>query len=339
MKRIGKIYNEIFTLDNLYRAYISARKNKRSKRGCFEFEKRLGANLIQLYNELNNEIYHPQPYYSFVIYEPKKRIIYAPAFRDCVVQHAIYHRIYSIFNQTFIDTSFACRIGKGTHRCSNYVQNSMRQYDGNKYTIHLDVKKFFYTIDCTILQSLIEAKIKDKRLVKCMMMFTEYESKLGIPIGNLLSQLYALIYLNPIDHYIKRHLKIRHYTRYVDDMLLIGLTYEECVAVKENISSFLNNNLHLSLSWTRINKIKNGVNFVGYRTWRSKRFIRKYSLYKFRKAVKKSSLDGVVSALGHAKQTQSLNYMINNIKEINNELYYQIPKNYRKRNNLYINRT
>ncbi|MBL4751446.1 MAG: group II intron reverse transcriptase domain-containing protein [Amylibacter sp.] len=284
--------------------------------------------------ELMADIYHPQPYYRFVIYEPKRRTIYAPAFRDCVVQHAIYRRIYPLFDRTFVDTSFACRDGKGTHACADYVQGAMRQYNGDKYTLHLDVRKFFYSIDRDVLKLLIEMKIKDKRLVKCMMMFAEYEDPTGVPIGNLLSQLYALIYLNPMDQFIKRVLKIRHYARYVDDMLLIGLTRPECDTARVRITKFLTERLHLSLSWTRTQKIKRGVNFVGYRTWRSKRFIRKHSLYKFRRAVNKSSLEGVVSALGHASKTQSLNHMVKFIKENNHAIYHKIPQNYRRRYNI-----
>jgi RNA-directed DNA polymerase len=330
MKRTGQIYDEIFTVENLYLAYLDARKTKRNRRGCFEFERHLGANLQRLHDELKDGIFKPQPYYRFVIYEPKRREIYAPAFRDCVVQYAIYRRIYPLFDRTFIATSFACRTGKGTHAAADYAQAALRCYDGEKYTLHLDVSKFFYSINRAVLRELVERKIKDGRLVRCMMMFANYDAPVGIPIGNLLSQLYALIYLNPVDHFIKRDLKIRHYARYVDDMLLVGLTKKECLRAKDRIEGFLNDRLNLSLSWFVIQKIKRGINFVGYRTWRSKRFIRKHSLYKFRRAVKTSSRDGVVSALGHARRTQSLNHMVKFIKENNHDLYYQIPENYRR---------
>ncbi|MBW2624260.1 MAG: RNA-directed DNA polymerase [Deltaproteobacteria bacterium] len=131
----------------------------------------------------------------------------------------------------------------------------------------------------------------------------------GIPIGNLLSQIYALIYLNPMDHFIKRALKIKHYVRYVDDFILIGLTRPQCLEYREVIVKWLDENLHLALSKSTIQKVKKGLNFVGYRTWQGKRFIRKYSLYKFRRAVKAGRRDVVVSLFGHAKNTQSIPYM------------------------------
>jgi len=315
MKRFGNLFNAVFSKDNFYLAYLDARKGKRKKKACFEFEKNLGTELNTLYQEIHNWTYAPQPYFKFVVYEPKERIIHAPAFKDIVVQHAIYRIIYNIFNKTFISTSFACRIGYGTHRASDYTQNALRQYDADSYILKLDIKKFFYSINRDILRNLIERKIKDKRLVDVMMLFTIMDSPIGIPIGNLLSQIYALIYLNPLDHFIKRSLKIKHYARYVDDFILFGLTRNNCLKYRVQIVEFIREKLELELSKSTIQKIKRGVNFVGYRTWKTKRFIRKYSLYKFKKMVKKGKQESIVSLLGHAKRTNSLLYMLNILKE------------------------
>jgi hypothetical protein len=174
-------------------------------------------------------------------------------------------------------------------------------------------------------------KIKDERLVDVMMMFAEMESPLGIPIGNLLSQTFALIYLNPLDHFVKRTLKVQHYVRYVDDFMLIGLSQSNCTAFRRIIVGFLRETLGLELSKSTIQKVRKGVNFCGYRTWRSKVFIRKHSLYKFRKSVRKEHQESVVSLLGHAKQTNSLGYMLKIVKEgIRNGKDLQIPKGYRR---------
>lgn len=331
MKRVGKLFEKAFSRENLYQAYLDARKGKRKKSACFLFEKNLGANLEELYQKINNNTYKPEPYFKFEVYEPKKRIIYAPAFKDVIVQHAIYRIIYPIFDKTFINTSFACRKEYGTHRASKYTQKALRQYDKNLYTLKLDIKKYFYSIDRDILRKLIERKIKDKRFVDMMMEFAVYEDPIGIPIGNLLSQIYALIYLNPLDHFIKRGLKIKHYVRYVDDFILIGLTREKCLEYKQDIVIFLKSNLNLILSKFIIQKIKRGVNFVGYRTWKNYKLIRKYSLYKFKKCVKENKTQSINSLLGHAKDTISMKYMLNIIKEANNHAKnIQIPKSYRQ---------
>jgi RNA-directed DNA polymerase len=328
MKKVGNLFNLAFTGENLYKAYLDARRGKRNRRACFEFEINLGANLAMIYDEINSSGYRPEPYFNFMVYEPKPRLIYAPAFRDIVLQHAIYRIIYPIFDRTFINTSFACRKGYGTHKASIYTQKALREYRSDLYSLKLDVRKFFYSIDRQILRKLIEKKIKDHRFIDIMMLFANIEEPLGIPIGNLLSQLYALIYLNPADHYIKRNLGVRHYVRYVDDMVLIGLTREQAINHRTLIIDFLKTKLHLDLSKSTIHRISRGVNFVGYRTWKTSRIIRKYSLYKFNRKLKAGEQQAVVSLLGHARNTESLPFMLNMIKNYHN--YFNLPKYYKK---------
>jgi hypothetical protein len=139
----------------------------------------------------------------------------------------------------------------------------MKKYSSDLYYAKLDVRKFFYRIDRDILKTLFEKKIKDKRFVNLMVRFANMGGDTGIPIGNLLSQIYALIYLNEL-------------------------------------------NLELS-HWT-IEKISKGINFVGYRTWKSKKFVRKHSLYKFRKALANKEVLSIISGIGHAVKTATVPY-------------------------------
>jgi retron-type reverse transcriptase len=309
MKRHGNLYDQAFTPEALFAAYVDARKNKRATHSCYQFERRLGAQLAALHRELTGGSYAVLPYHTFQVFEPKPRTIHAPAFRDRVVQHAIYRVIQPIFDATFIDQSFACRPGKGTHAAADYVQHAMQQVPRDSYILQLDIRKFYYRIDRGILRSLIERKIKDSRLVDLMMRFALHESPTGVPIGNLLSQLYALIYLNPLDHFIKRDLGIRHYARYVDDFVLIGLSRSDAIAHRAAIVAFLATRLRLELSKSSVHRISRGLNFVGYRTWASRRFVRKHALYTFRRAVKNNRLDSIVSSLGHARKTASFRAM------------------------------
>jgi RNA-directed DNA polymerase len=328
MKRTGFLFEKAFTMDHLYLAYLDARKGKRDTAACFRFETDLWANIEQLYERIHDGSYRPKPYKRFKVYEPKERVIYAPAFKDLVVQHAIYRVIYPIFDTTFIHASYACRKGKGAHKASDYTQRAMRQCRPNEYSLKLDIRKYFYSITRGVLQKMIERKIKDRRFVSLMMMFAEMETSVGIPIGNLLSQLYALIFLNPLDHFVKRILKTKKYVRYVDDFILIGLTRGQCLDFRNKIISFLADSLGLSLSKSTIATIKRGINFVGYRTWQTKRFIRKYSLFKFRRKVAAGDQAAVASMLGHAKRTSSLIHLFKLIKENGHDL--EIPKNYRQ---------
>jgi retron-type reverse transcriptase len=329
MKRHGNLFAKIFTRENLYQAYLDARRGKRTKRACFAFEINLGGELDALFWEIHSGLYRPQPYRTFWVREPKPRLIHAPHFRDRVVQHAIYRVVYPIFNRTFVSTSFACRIGYGTHKASAYTQQALRACDPDSYTLKLDIRKFFYSIDRNILRLLVEAKIKDWRLTEIMLRFADSDGPVGIPIGNLLSQLYALIYLNPLDHYIKRALKIEHYVRYVDDFILFNLTRQQCLDLRQRLVEFLADNLRLELSKSTIQKVKHGVNFVGYRTWQHRRLIRKHSLYKFRRRAKQGNARAVASLLGHAKGTASLPHMVTHIKEIPHEGLL-LPKNVRR---------
>lgn len=328
MKRAGYLFESAFTPEALRLAFHAAARHKHGKRACFNFEKRLAANLDALYRELADGSYKPRPYYSFMVFEPKPRRIFAPAFRDLVVQHAIYAVVGPIFDRGFIDQSFACRIGYGTHKAADYAQAALQACPPGSYTLKLDIRKFFYRIDRPILRGLIERKIKDRRFVDLMMLFADHGEPVGIPIGNLLSQLYALIYLNPLDHFIKRVLGIKRYCRYVDDFVLFGLTREALLICKARIVAFIAG-LKLELSKSTLARVRRGMNFVGYRTWVSKRFVRRHSLFTFRQSVKRGEMESTVSVLGHARRTHSLQHMLRYLKEHNHALHHWLPQAYR----------
>jgi len=309
MKRIGFLYQRALSPGALLAAFHAAAKHKHGRRACFNFEKHLAVNLDALYRELAEGSYRPRPYYSFMVYEPKPRRIFAPAFRDLVVQHAIYAVAGPIFERGFIDQSFACRVGYGTHKAADYAQAALQACPRDSYTLKLDIRKFFYRINRGILRGLIERKIKDRRFVDLMLLFADHGEPIGIPIGNLLSQLYALIYLDPLDQFIKRDLGIQRYCRYVDDFVLFGLPREVLLACKARIVEFLTG-LKLELSKFTLAPVARGINFVGYRTWASRRFIRRHSIYTFRHAVKRGQMQSAVSVLGHARRTHSLQHLL-----------------------------
>jgi len=314
-KRHGNLFETMFTEEALYNAYLSARKRKRKKSAIFKFERDLGANLIRLHKELQSGFYRPRPYKTFNVNDPKPRLIFAPHFRDVVVQHAMYSVLYPIMDKTFCFESFGCRIEKGTHRAADRAQEYLRKSPIDTYTLQFDVRKFFYRIDRNILQSLWARKIKDCRVLELVKTFAEYPDKTGIPIGNLLSQLGALIYLNPLDHFIKRDLKIERYVRYVDDFILFGLSLDEAKHYRDLISAWLSENLNLELSKWIIQPVKRGVNFVGFRTWRKTRFVRKQAMYNFSKSLKNGKLASVQSSLSHAVNSASYRHFMRKIGE------------------------
>lgn len=335
MKRHGNLFALACSHDNLYAGYLDARRNKRSSRSCYEFERHLGAQLADLHATLADGSYRPRSYNTFWVSEPKPRLIHAPAFRDRVVQHAIYRVIQPIFDATFVHESFACRPGRGTHAAADHVQHALELAPRDSYTLQLDIRRFYYRIDHAILRGLIERKVKDGRLVGVMMLFAETSEPVGVPIGNLLSQIYALIYLNPLDHYIKRELKVAHYARYVDDLALVGLTRDRAIEVRAAIVRFLDERLRLELSRSSIHRVTRGANFVGYRTWAGRRFVRKHALYTFRRAARRGALNSVVSSLGHARRTASARHMSAHLKEHHHAVYRRLPQNLRRHHHLH----
>lgn len=314
-KRQGALFDKMFSLDALYTAYRAARKGKRKKRPVREFERNLGANIVALHEELVSGFYKTRPYKVFTVKDPKPRLIFAPHFRDVVVQHAMYRVLYPIMDKTFHFESFGCRLGKGTHRAADHAQESLRRSPPDSYLVQFDIRKFFYRIDRGILLSLWARKIKDSRVLSLIGLFVDYPDPTGIPIGNLLSQLSALVYLHPLDDFIKRQLKAPLYVRYVDDFIIFGVTREKAREYKRSVEDWLADNLRLELSKWTIQATRRGVNFVGFRTWRRTRFVRKRAMFNFRKALKAGKESSVSSCLSHALRTASHRHFVRQIQE------------------------
>jgi retron-type reverse transcriptase len=227
--------------DNLLLAYRKAARGKRGKANVAAFEHRLEDNLCQLQDELRRQIYQPGPYHSFFIHEPKRRLISAAPFRDRVVHHALCNLIEPIFERSFIEDSYANRLGKGTHLALNRCQQFARRY---RYVLQGDIRQFFPGLDHAILRDILWRKVDDPQLRWLIdqillggagvhsetyeMAWFAGDDLLaalrprGLPIGNLTSQFWANCYLNPFDHFVKRRLRCRGYLRYVDDFLLFA---------------------------------------------------------------------------------------------------------------------
>ncbi len=304
-KRIGNIFEQCFNTEALYDAFYMAQKGNTHKKDVYEFSKNLGANLHELEKELRHGTYKPGKYIVFAVYEPKRREIHAPRFRDKIVQHAMYKVLYPIFDQTFISDNYGSRKYKGTHRAADKAQEFLRKSSPESYFVQLDIRKFFYSIDRQILMTLVAKKIKDARILAMLEMFIQFPSEKGIPIGNLLSQLLSLIYLNPLDHYVKRVLKVKYYVRYMDDFVLFNLTQQQANYYQQHFAVWLADNLNLELSHWTIANVSRGINFVGFRTWDITRLLRKRSLTNFKRAVKKNKSASIISILGHARHTGS----------------------------------
>jgi retron-type reverse transcriptase len=293
MKRHGSLFEKIYDFDNLLSAFQKAKKGKRYKNEVLLYTSKLEENLINLQNHLIWQTFEPGKYNEFIIYEPKKRIISAPQFKDRVLHHAIYKVLNPIYEKIFIYDSYACRAGKGTHAGANRLTKYIRMHSSNAYCLKCDISQYFHNIDHEVLKEILRKKIKCAKTLWLLdkIIDTNGESE-GLGLGALTSQLFANIYLNELDYYVKQTLKIRHYIRYMDDFIIISDSKDELREIRQNIEGFLWDRLKLTTNQkTQIFPVKQGINFLGYRIWPSHRLLRKSSIKRIKRRLKRLSKD------------------------------------------------
>ena len=267
MKRYGYLFERVCDFPALTTAAIEAARGKKKKARVAMFLQNLETEVIALEKEVREKNYQPRPYHTFIVYDPKVRMICAADFRDRVVHHAICKVLEPIFERSLISDTYACRKGKGTHLAIRKAQIFCRRYN---YFLKLDVHKFFDSVDHEILKSLFRRKIKDLDMLQLLDVFVDHavpwtEPGKGIPIGNLTSQHFANLYLSSIDHFIKGTLHVKGYIRYMDDFLLFSNTKESLWDAQRNVEGFLNNQLKLRLKDGSVclAPVTQGVPFLG----------------------------------------------------------------------------
>jgi RNA-directed DNA polymerase len=265
--------SKIADIENLKLAYKNTSKNKKSTFGYLEFREYDQYNLIQIQKELLDGTYKVGEYRKFVIYEPKAREISALNFKDRLVQHALCNIISPIFDKTLLPYTFACRRGMGTHGALDNVRETLK-YNNFKYFLKTDFSKYFASIDHDVLWPMIEKRIHCRDTIKLIEEIIP-RGQIGIPIGSLTSQLMANVYASQLDHYIHHELKQRYWTRYMDDIVILGDDRQELLYVFRKIEEFSKNSLNLKISKWQVSPLSNGINFVGYRIWKAYTLVRK----------------------------------------------------------------
>lgn len=296
----GNLYDEIYSFRNLELAYKRARKNKRYKRSVRKFEFRLENNLLQLKNELESMEYEPRPLKTFVIMDPKTRVISASHFRDRIVHHALCNVIQPMFEKAFIHDSCANRVGRGTSKALERFEAFKRKGTQNGrpvnnakdtsmvigYVLKADIRHFFDTIDHEVLMWMITRRIKDRKTLSLIRKILDNHvtktPKKGMPIGNLTSQFFANLYLNELDYFVKHELKVKYYIRYVDDFILIDRSKELLETCKSRVDEFLNARLKLRLhpEKSRVYPLHKGIKFLGFRIFYHYSLLRKSNIRK-----------------------------------------------------------
>ncbi|HEJ4320077.1 RNA-dependent DNA polymerase [Alcaligenes faecalis] len=299
-KTYNGIYPNVYSFEALHAAYIRARRNKRDRREVQRFEQDLEGNLIQLQNELIWGMYKTGRYRTFEVYEPKQRTVAALPFRDRVVQHALVAAIEPIWERRFIHDSYACRPGRGTHRGADRAQAMLRKVKrqhGRVYVLKADIAKYFYSIDHGVLKALLRKRIRCKQTLALLDSIIDSTADpgdphpVGLPIGNLTSQLFANLYLHELDEFVKHELREKHYIRYMDDFMIASHDKAHLHEVRAIIERFLWERLRLKTNAkTQVFPVgeRNGraLDFLGYRIWTTHRRIRKSSISRISRTLK-----------------------------------------------------
>lgn len=297
---IDDVFDEITSFQWLYDSHLNARKLKRYRDDVLLFSDHLERNLLDLQEDLRAGTYRLGPYRKFYVYEPAQRMIMALQYRDRIVQWAVYKLLYPAFDRMMIYDSYACRQGKGTHAAADRLQYWLRRLyhqGGQTYYLKTDISKYFYRVDHEILTGILSRYIRDEKLLRLLDLIINSETTkfglpagfapwncpeemwlydVGIPIGNLTSQLFANIYLNELDQFVKHGLRAHYYLRYMDDSTILSKSKSALHEYRETIGEFISANLRLDLNnKTVVRPVTEGLPFCGYRIWGTYRTLKK----------------------------------------------------------------
>lgn len=298
MKRLGGIWQEVVAFENLYKAYLKARKGKSHSTEVAYFSLNLESNLLRLQWQLQQGLYQPGDYRFFTLYERKPRLIAAAPFVDRVVHHALLSIIEPVLDRQFIYDSYACRKDKGVHAAVNRYQQWAKHY---RYALKMDISRYFPSIDHQRLKQKLARKIKDKavlQLLDCLIDHTPrvcgeplYNRRCGLPIGNLTSQFFANLYLDGMDHYLKEVCGVKAYLRYVDDFIILANDKAPLHRLQRQVEDFLEAEL-LCLHPRKANifRVDRGVDVLGYRIFPDFRQLRNDNGHRFARKLRAMSI-------------------------------------------------
>jgi len=363
MKIYKNVFEKIIDPGNLFKTWEEFKPGKLHKPDVLLFELHLEDNLFQLYRDLKHHTYKHGKYHSFYITDPKLREIHKATVRDRVLHHAICRVLYPIFEPTFISNLFSCQNDKGNHKgvecLSKMIRKVSKNYTRQCFVMKCDISKFFNSIDHQILLSIIKRRVKDKNfywlieeIISSFGREIEPQSQLGlfdlqkeapkvhklqtgsvcrrgIPIGNLTSQLFANVYMNEFDQFIKHKLRTKYYCRYTDDFVIVPDDQNYLADLLPTIRAYIESQLKISLHPNKISirKIRQGIDFLGYSVLPFHQLLRTKTKKRIFKKLKAKVLDHKAGKVDTFTLNQSLNSFLNVLSHANSHRLEQKLKN------------
>ena len=298
-------FNKIFSANNLLTSWKQFLRGKKEKIDVAEFSLRLTSHLFELERDLLTGSYRHGGYIYFTINDLKPRDIHKASVRDRIVHHALYSALYPYFDRKFIYDSYSCRIGKGTHRALDRFATFARRESGahchTVWALSGDIKKCFASVDHCVLKSILRRHVTCPRLTAVLDSiidsFSTSNNK-GIPLGNLTSQLFINIYLNELDHHIKRNLKAKYYIRYADDFIIMSHDKDWLWELLPRIGEFLGDRLLLELrpNARPFRTVSSGVDFLGWVHFSHHRVLRSATRWRMLRKLERFHSPAVISS-------------------------------------------
>lgn len=318
-------FAELFSQENLIRAHNKARIGKNYRDEVYLFERNLLANLNTIRNSILDGSFQFGPYREFVLFDTKRRHIVTSPHKDRVVHWVLYSYLYPIFDKGFIHDSFGNREGKGVLKGAQRAREFIQKRNCS-HILKIDFSKYFYSVQHHALLEIIARKLTNPLIMVFVgKLITSYKTGelydhlfaegsiyratdgKGMPLGSLTSQLFANIYLNRLDHYCKEALKIEHYIRYVDDIVIYGADKQTLAGLLGQIGEFSRAKLGLEIhpGKVRIFPKNLGLDFLGYRIYPYRTLIRKRTQHRIRRALISDNLGQLISYYGLCKHSNS----------------------------------
>lgn len=307
---------DIISLENLLAAWQEFIVGKRHRLDVQEFNLRLMDNIILLHHDLLNHKYQHGGYEAFKIADPKPRQIHKASVRDRLLHHAIYRILYPFFDRTFINDSYSCRLDKGTHLAMDQFRSYFLKVSHHNsrtcWVLKGDIRKFFVSIDHGVLLGILAEYIPDGDIMELLENIIN-SFDLGLPLGNLTSQLFANVYLNRFDQFVKHQLGAKYYLRYADDFVILSGSRESLCGLIDSINYFLFVELKLELHPDKLflQTIASGVDFLGWVHFPDHRVLRSASKRRMFRKIGDNNLSSYLGLLSHGN-AKKLVQVINN---------------------------